>query len=129
MSKEKEFNTVHSKAVAELFFLGEYHWETIYKQANGRLPMNPRVAIAIDIYQKTVVTIETTQKQLLDEAARRFRELKKEDFDQIQGIREGFGFINQQNPLADASEGVDLTPEQITANYLNRQRLREGIEL
>ncbi len=129
MSKEKEFNTVHSKVVADLFFLGEYHWETIYKQVNGKLPLNPRVAIAVDIYQQAVVTIETTQEQLLNEAARRFRELKKEEFEKIHSSREGYMYVSQENPMADASEGVDLTPEQITANYLNAQRQREGIEL
>lgn len=129
MSKEKEFNTVHSKVVAELFFLGEYHWETIYKQANGRLPMNPRVAIAIEIYQQAVVTIETTQQQLLDEAARRFRDLTKDEVQRLHSSREGFMSESQENPRVNAAYGVDLTPEQITANYLNAQRQREGIEL
>jgi hypothetical protein len=126
MAKEKEFNTLDAKAVSEVFFKGNYHWETIYKQVRGQYTLTPQVAAAVDIYQSVMVTVETTQEQLMQQAAKRFRELGKEDFEQLQSSREGFAFVSQENPAVEAAEGIDLTPEHKAINNISA---RMGVEL
>jgi hypothetical protein len=125
----KNLTKAQCAEIGRFFFNGKKADITIYSQLRGERTLTKEVAVAAQMYLDFEVTSETTREQLLKEYANRYRSLSMADFEQLQGVREGFGFINQQNPLADASEGVDLTPEQITANYLNSQRLREGIEL
>lgn len=129
MAKEKEFNTLDAKAVSEVFFKGEYHWETIYKQVRGQISLSKRVAAAVEIYQQVVVTIETTQEQLMQQAAKRFRELGTADFERLEGSREGFAFVSQENQLADTADGVDLDPAQKAMNNLLPNRKSVWVEL
>ena len=115
----KDLTPTQCEEISRFFFNGDKTARSIYAQLHGERSLTKEVAVAAQMYLDFEVSADTTRAQLLKEYANRYRNLSMADFERMQFVGE-----NQENPLVEVFEGVDLTPEQKFANVQ-----RAGVEL
>jgi hypothetical protein len=113
------------KNIVRLFFNDKLHWDTIYKQINGKRGLSLEVNEAINCYTEAKSVADLTHEKLLSEAADRFKRFvarirQLEDHDSTQVELADDECHSQVNPEADAYDGRDLSEVEVKINSVNK---------